>query len=77
VRHNTNEDNNFKEALCKQLQDSSWVLDWVEENFEVEDVFDDDKIKAYVKNTYNPEDVFDSSELEQWAKENGFVEPRA
>jgi hypothetical protein len=77
MRHNTsaNEDISFKDALTKQLQDAEWVLDWIENNFEVEDVFEDDRIKAYVKSTFNPEDVFDDDELEQWAKDNGLVKP--
>ena len=75
MRHNTsaNEDNSFKDTLGKQLQDASWVLDWVEGNFKVEDVFDDKDIKSYVQSTFNPEDIFSSDELEAWAKENGLV----
>lgn len=75
MRHDTtsNQDREFGEELAKELPEASWVLDWIESTFLINEVFDDDDIKKYIKENNNPEDVFDDSELSQWAEENGYI----
>ena len=52
------------------------ILEYVRDEFDIEDVFSQAKIKAYAGQTYLPEDLFSDRELRQWALENGFVEDK-
>ena len=48
------------------------AIEWIQDNLEVYEVFDEDKIVKYVGNGKNPDEVFDNSTLEDWARDNGF-----
>lgn len=50
------------------------ILEYVREEFDIEDVFSQANIKEYARQTYLPEDLFSERELRQWALVNGFVE---
>ncbi len=47
-------------------------IEWIKDNLEVQDVFDDKEIIGYVSNM-KPDDVFNISDLEEWAESNGFT----
>ena len=48
------------------------VLDWIKENLDPDDVFDDDELIAWTRRNTRPDDVFDSDTLGNWAEENGY-----
>lgn len=49
------------------------VIDLVN-NYDVEDIFDDDKILAYVEKHFSSEEVFEKSVLIDWAQKNLYPE---
>lgn len=48
------------------------IVSWVQDNLDVDDVFEMDTIKTWAE-SYYPEDIFSETELEDWAKRNGFT----
>jgi len=50
------------------------VVAFVKDHFEVDEVFEDDKVRDYVVETWSdPEYVYDFDTLRKWAENNGFV----
>lgn len=46
------------------------ALGYVQENYSIDEVFDEDDIVDYVRDNYNIYDVFDDKEIVDYAKEN-------
>ncbi len=49
------------------------VIDWIKDNLEPDDVFDDDELIEWTRKNASPDDVFDSDTLGEWAEDNGYV----
>ena len=71
---NSNQDLEFAKAFGDNLFISTeWILDWVQENFLPNEVFDEDELIEWA-NEYDPENVFDSDKLEKWADDNDYLQ---
>lgn len=46
------------------------AVDWIKDNLQVQEVFDEVDIIAYVKENNTPSQVFSHEELVEWAEEN-------
>jgi hypothetical protein len=71
------EDDSFKNMLSNELPRSllGSAIDWIRDNMQPDQVFDQARLKQFVGNTSSPDEVFSESDLSAWAKENGFTEP--
>jgi hypothetical protein len=49
------------------------VLEWVQKNYNINEVYSNEEILEYVQGEYWPEDVFTDRQLVQWAEENGYA----
>ena len=65
------EDEKFCIELWNHLDnDTSWVLEWVRNNFSPKQVFPEDELKSTIRCSFYPEDIFSRDELYQWARAN-------
>ena len=53
--------------------DDDEIIDYVKDNFDIDDIFDEAAIKAYIGRNFMPEDSFDEATLTIWAVDHGFV----
>lgn len=53
--------------------DDDELIDYIQTNKRVNEVFSDSEIKEYCADNFKPNDVFPDSELIAWAEANGFV----
>lgn len=49
------------------------ILDYINDNLEVDDIFSEDQIKDYINSTFSPEEVYSEDRLIDWATENGYT----
>ena len=69
------EDQGFAEALAQECDlnvDLSKVFEYINANFDPEDVFDEDRLREWGFKQA-PEDIFDFPILEDWAFGNNFI----
>ena len=72
---NSNQDLEFAKAFGNNLFISTeWILDWVQENFLPNEVFDEDELIEWA-NEYDPQNIFEDEELERWAENADYVRP--
>jgi hypothetical protein len=51
------------------------AIEWIGQNLEPEQVFDEAKLRSSVQSNSTPGDVFTEKELAEWAEQNGYVQP--
>jgi len=61
---------NKKSYQLEGLADT--VADWITDNCEPDEVFDEKVICDWIVENYEPQQVFDDDALERWAVENGY-----
>lgn len=68
------EDRNFlDEVIGTGLLEKA--IEWISQNLEPEQVFDETKLRSSVHGNSTPGDVFTEKELSEWAEQNGYVQP--
>lgn len=66
----------FKKSMAEALPLSflGSMLDWIRDNLNPDEVFDNAQLKKLVGNTCLPDEVFSEEDLKRWAIENGFTQ---
>ena len=50
------------------------ILSYVEDAFEPDEIYGEDRLKEWIAGSLDPPDVFSTERLREWALSNGFVE---
>jgi hypothetical protein len=62
----------MKHNVDININDSD-IIEYIRDNYDVDDVFTEEDIKNYISRQFMPEDAFDESSLTLWAADHGFV----
>jgi len=46
------------------------IAEYIQENFEIDNIFPEDQVLSWVSDNFTPGQVFDSYTLERWAEAN-------
>ena len=68
---NTKDENALRDACI--TFDGDAVIEWVKENYNPSDVFDERELKSHVRENWTPEQIYTEGELAEWARLNGWV----
>lgn len=70
----TTQDKSFKKAIGDELPQSllGTAVDWIRDNMNPDQVFDEARLNKFVGNTAKVDEVFDEDELHKWAEEHGY-----
>ena len=53
--------------------DDDEIIDYVKNNMDIDDVFDEEAIKQHISRNFLPEDAFPEADLFIWAVDHGFI----
>lgn len=76
------QDQSFSEAMSEfvdlSVDDASFVLGWIADNLEPQDIFEFGKLAGWAKSAADdlkimPGGIFHNAALARWAADNGFV----
>ena len=51
------------------------IFEWIEENLDPDEVFDESVLTDYVRKHNMPSEVYDEEDLATWAKDSGWSPP--
>lgn len=65
-------DENALRDACLKF-DGDAVIEWVKENYNPSDLFNERQIEEHVREYWDPDGIFDEKALAEWARLNGYV----
>jgi hypothetical protein len=71
------QDKDFIKAIAAELPDKllQTTIDFIRDNLNPDDVFDQKRLNQFVGDAATPDEVFSSEQLEAYAKEQGWQVP--